>query len=46
MKTVPATQPTFAPGHVITTRHRLWRVDACHGEVLTATAIDGQLETQ
>lgn len=23
----------FAPGNVITTRHRLWRVDACHGDV-------------
>lgn len=39
------TQPfPFAPGNVINARHRLWRVDGCHGEVLTATAIDGQAE--
>lgn len=31
----------FAPGTVITNRHRLWRVDAQIGNVLVATSIDG-----
>ena len=36
---------TFAPGTVITNRNRLWRVDACEGHILIATAIDsGQAE--
>ena len=34
-------QTTFAPGTVITNRHRLWRVDAQVGGVLMATSIDG-----
>jgi hypothetical protein len=39
------TTPTaFAPGNVIQARRRLWRVDARQGDVLTATAIDGQTD--
>ncbi|MCG3207809.1 MAG: RNA polymerase-associated protein RapA [Anaerolineae bacterium] len=36
--------PAFVPGNVIQVRRRLWRVDARHGDVLTATAIDGQTD--
>ncbi len=34
----------YAPGNVIQARRRLWRVDARYGDVLTATAIDGQTD--
>jgi len=34
-------EAAFAPGRVIETRERLWRVDSQHGDVLTATPIDG-----
>ena len=32
---------TFAPGTVITNRHRLWRVDGQERDVLVTTSIDG-----
>lgn len=35
---------SLAPGNVIQARRRLWRVDARQGDVLTATAIDGQTD--
>ncbi len=35
---------SFAPGNVISTRRRLWRVAARQDDILTATAIDGQTE--
>ncbi len=38
------TTVSFAPGNVIQARRRLWRVDARHGDILTATAIDGQTD--
>ncbi len=38
------TTTSFAPGNVIAARRRLWRVDTRQGDVLTATAIDGQTE--
>ncbi len=38
------TTTPFAPGNVIQARRRLWRVDGRQGDVLTATAIDGQTD--
>ncbi len=35
------TRPSFRPGTIIRTRHRLWRVDRHEGEELLATTIDG-----
>ena len=32
---------TYAPGTVVRTRSRLWRVDGQEGDVLIATSIDG-----
>ena len=34
-------RPSFRPGTIIRTRHRLWRVDRYEGEELLATTIDG-----
>lgn len=39
-------QTTFAPGTVIATRSRLWRVDGQEGDVLIATSIDGGVAEQ
>jgi len=39
-------QPTIQPGKILNVRHRLWRVDDFHDDIMTVTAIEGQATTR